>query len=218
MGKTYDQLREMREKLARLCRGRSRAQRSRRIASSSDPFTSHDGPVLSAVGVPTARRGYLGGAGRAPSIFAASGADARLLRLARPYRPRVDFQDGRDPLRLLRVQFRPPSQHLHDRREPGQLACRLMERDRRAAGECSSGTPPPRTPSEAAAPARAPRAAPPPRAASTGARPRGGYRVPVRERMRSTSAWRYGVPSVRKMSWNQTGGSVGYAFSHESQG
>jgi len=29
----------------------------------------------------------------------------------------------------------------------------------------------------------------------------------VMARMKSTSSWRYGVPSVRKISWNQTVGS-----------
>src|ERR1700722_1243439 len=42
----------------------------------------------------------------------------------------------------------------------------------------------------------------------------GGVRVSFR--ISSVSFALYGVPSPRKISWNQSGGSSGYSFSHES--
>ena len=44
------------------------------------------------------------------------------------------------------------------------------------------------------------------------------FPAPVTDRMYFTSSSRYGVPSVRKMSWNHSLGSAAYGFFHESQG
>src|SRR3954449_9900591 len=44
------------------------------------------------------------------------------------------------------------------------------------------------------------------------------HHLPVTERIYFTSSSRYGLPSTRKMSWNQTGGSDAYGFCQESHG
>lgn len=44
------------------------------------------------------------------------------------------------------------------------------------------------------------------------------FAAPVTRLMYSTSLAMYGVPSGRKMSWNQSGGSAVYCCFHESHG